>query len=561
MKILLSLILLVLSPVTLAVAQKPARSPAKPVENFILKRQIFVDDIESQLSTVQYAAVRVSIRYRLATWLWKNGKDDTGRAEGVAVSAVDELYNKKDEIPSANLSSLSKDLFALLEKNAPAAGARLKKKHSVEAEDEGVYGAYDKIGKPGGDKEAAQAIIKSLSVEDEFDDGITIVLAKLASIESPQMPVVLGAVVEAFESGRVQYDFNSLKLLFPYFMYSSVPYQYQRRFFVLVLSEAREALRRIQTVESVAHYDLLGDLIDGFGKIWPDLATEAAIIRSTLAARSSRADAARREADERIAEAADKLSATIDEAEKAENDRQKRDFYIRAVILAITEEKFPAAINIIGKIRELDGENSLSLWTDIYLESISQKALENDDPVSAGKATADIRDGVRRAEMWKRAALYFDSKKDALNSRDALDKAIKLLSEENKENPLRIFALVRAIPDVQKIDRARLTEVIVLTSKAVNDLPTLGIDDKPGTGNYQRYIASVFIVNRNIDSAMPKLLKENRIEAEDLAGRLQKKEFRVFADMLIGIDALETAQKEAEKKAAAEKKPATAKPQ
>jgi hypothetical protein len=528
------------------------------VENFILKRQIFVDDIESQLSTVPYAAVRVSIKYRLATWLWKNGRDDTGRAEGVAVRAVDELYGKKDEVPSANLSSLSKDLFALLEKNAPAAGARLKKKHGVVADD-GVYEAYDRIGKPGGDKEAAQAIIRSLSVEDEFDDGITMVLGKLESIQSPQIPVVLGAVLDAFESGRVRSDFNSLKMLFPYFMYSSVPASSQRRFFTLVLSRAREALQ-IQTNESGEHYDLLGDLIDGFGKSVPDLTAEAAIVRSALAARSSSAATARREADERIAQAVDKLSALIDEAERAGTGREKIDFYTRALNLAITEEKFPAAINIVGKIREHDERDSRGLWTDIFLEVISQKALEKDDPVSAGKATEDIRDRVRRAEMWKRAALYFDTKKDALISRDALDKAIKLLGEEDKENPLRIFALVRAIPDVQKIDRARLTEVIVLTSKAVNDLPAPGIDDKPGTVNYQRYIAAVFIVNRNLDSAMPKLLKENRIEAEDLAGRLQKKEVRVFADMLIGIEALEIAQKEAEKKVAAEKK-TPAKPQ
>ena len=93
--------------------------------------------------------------------------------------------------------------------------------------------------------------------------------------------------------------------------------------------------------------------------------------------------------------------------------------------------------------------------------------------------------------------------------------------------------------------------MIVLTAKAINDLPTPGPDDKPGTENFKKYIVTVMAINVNLNSIMNPLLKEGKAEAAEFAGRIQKREVRVMADMLIGIDALETAQKAAEKKAAA----------
>jgi hypothetical protein len=536
--------LAILGPVLLCVAsfvyaQKPAGAPPKTVEDLVLKKQVFVDDVESGSNAVQYPAVRVNIRYKLAEWLWKNGRDDTGRAEPLAVKAVEELYGKRSDIPSENLSALSKNLFALLDKNAPNAGARLKKKYNVGAGSD-IYAAYEKIDKPGGDTEAARAIIRSLAAGDEFDEMVPALLGKMAAMRSPRIPAVLGALLEAMEADRISYDLKSLGWIFPFFINEAVPAPLKNRYFVLVLGKARAQMQQ-QTSATGYDYRLLENVIFALGKTSPDLVAEAEAVRLVLINRGTGVTSARLEADRRIAEADDKVGALMDEAERAIDEGQKLDFYIRAVNLAISESKFKIAIDVIDRLRSTGQRDFIEPWTDLQLGFIARKAFEKDELDPAVKATENIRDGVKGAEAWKVAALYFDGKKDGLNARDALDKAIGLLSDESTENPFRTFTLVRAIPDVRKIDRSRLTEVIVLAAKAINDLPTPGIDDKPGTVNYQRYIACVFQINRDLDSAMPKLLKGNRLEAEDLTGRLQKKEVRVFADMLIGIDKLETA--------------------
>ena len=541
MKICLSLILFLILAAP-AVPQKPApaKLPLPVAQQFIVKKQQLVDDFELELRDTPYAVVRIYIRYRLARWLWKNDSDDTARAEPLAVRAIEELYGKKDEIPPDNLNTLSKDLFSLLEKNAPDTAARLKKKYGVGAGSD-VYAAYDKIDKPGGDIEAAQAIVRSLAAGTELDEMIPVILSKMSAMRSPQVMGVLGAILDAMEAERIGYDLKSLDWIFQFFISDAVPASLKTRYFALVLGKARAQLQQPQSAQPGYDYRLLENVIFALGKNAPDLVGEAEAVRLTLINRSTGVTSARLEADRRIAEADDKVAAYLDEADKMKDEGQKIDYYIRAINLAISESKFQIAIDTIDKLRSLNQRDFIDPWTDIQLGQITRQALQKNDVPSAMNAIEDIRDAVRRAESWKQAAVYFNGKKDAFNSRDALDKAIKLLRDESGENQFRVLALLRAIPDVQRIDRTRLTELNVLAAKAINELPTPGVDDKPGTVNYQRYIAYIFEINRILEVAMPGLSKENRVEAEDLAGRIQKKEIRVFVDMLLAIDKLETA--------------------
>jgi len=81
MKIRLLPVFVILSLAAGVFAQKPAKIPLSTAQRFIVKKQQLVDDFEMQLKDIPYAAVRVYIRYKLAEWLWKKGKDDSDRAE------------------------------------------------------------------------------------------------------------------------------------------------------------------------------------------------------------------------------------------------------------------------------------------------------------------------------------------------------------------------------------------------------------------------------------------------------------------------------------------------
>ena len=73
----------------------------------VIRKQIISDDLEKQVQDIPFAAVRVFARYMIASWLWKDGRDDTGRAENLAVTAVDDLYKNKAEIQPVSFRPVS----------------------------------------------------------------------------------------------------------------------------------------------------------------------------------------------------------------------------------------------------------------------------------------------------------------------------------------------------------------------------------------------------------------------------------------------------------------------
>ncbi len=92
-----------------------------------LKKELIVNDIEGQTKNIPFAAVRVLARYRMASWLWKYGKDDTGRAAEIATAAVDDHYKNRGEIPSVYV--LDSQLFILLDANAKDLAKQLREKY------------------------------------------------------------------------------------------------------------------------------------------------------------------------------------------------------------------------------------------------------------------------------------------------------------------------------------------------------------------------------------------------------------------------------------------------
>ncbi|MBK8147182.1 MAG: hypothetical protein IPK58_02915 [Acidobacteria bacterium] len=60
-----------------------------------VQKLMFLSQMEGRIREVGLAAPRVLVRYRIAGWLWNEEKDDAGRAEELAVAAVEDLYKTR----------------------------------------------------------------------------------------------------------------------------------------------------------------------------------------------------------------------------------------------------------------------------------------------------------------------------------------------------------------------------------------------------------------------------------------------------------------------------------
>lgn len=554
MKVFLSFIVL-LTFTAGAAAQKPAKISPSVAQQFIVRKQQLVDDFELQMKDVPYAAVRVYIRYKLAEWLWKKGKDDSDRAEGLAVKALEEAYAKKDEMANSIRFKLVTDIFGLLDTNARETSVKLKAKYDLGA-DEDLFSGFSQLSKKDGDQAVAQKLIKALSKPGDINNMINPLLNSLRMMKSPQFPVVLGTFLDSVESGRVNANNGTIYMFLMHFNDPQVPPAFRARYFNLIVGRARAAT---QTPDPLV-YPMLSAAITNFGE-GSDLLPEAVALKNALAITESAANRARREAQERIDASRDKLAALIEEAERAEDKPLKVSFYLQAVYKARDTGKLIVAIDLIGKVKELDKRDARNDWSDTEFTTVARRAFEKDEVEIALDATGRIEDPIDHAEALKTAAEYFNRKKDAVAEQESVGKMLILLSvklDEGAES-LRANTLVRALPVVQKIDRIALPEAITIAAKAINDLPAPGAEHGPGTTKYADHVYSLMSINYSLAATTTMLLSRGKTDASDLAERIQKKEIRIVADLVLAMEALDTAQKEAEKKAA-EKQNAPASP-
>jgi hypothetical protein len=546
------LLVLLLTAASIAFAQKPVKNEPTLAQQFIAKKQVIADDLELQVKDVQYAAIRGYVRYKIAAWLWQKGPDETMRAEALAVKAVEDLYAKKDEMPSGVRYKLVSDLFTLLDTYASERSAKLKTKHGFGLEED-FFSGFSQLEKKDGDQAVAARLLKALSKPGDVHAMINPLLNSLRIMRSSQFPAVLGAFLEGVESGRVSGNNGMLFLFFVNFNDPQAPTAMRQRYFALIVDRARRAVVRPEADNAVV-YEMLVSAINRFGELAPDLLAEAMALKNGLAASESRLAKAKREAEARINESLDKLAATIEEAERADDLVNKSRFYSQAVGIAKNSGKFAIAVDLIDRVVEVDKREFMKGWPDQEYADVARRAFEKSEVEIGLKAMDRVVDPVKRADAGKVAVNYYDGKKDPVAARDMLSTVLRSLAQPPSEDPNRVYRLIGVLTTVQKIDRVSLPQTIMLTARSINELPTPGIDDKPGTKKYNDYVAHLMTLSFGLPSVLSVLLTREKADAADLTDRIQKREVRILADTVMAIDALETARKEAEKKAAAEKK-------
>jgi hypothetical protein len=245
MKFRLLPVLIILSLTAGVFAQKPPKKTPTIAQQFIVKKQVVADDLELQVKDVQHAAIRVYIRYKIAAWLWQKGPDDTMRAEALAVKAVDELYAKKDEMPTGLRYKLVTDLFALLDTNAMETSAKLKTKHEFGLEED-LFSGFSQLAKKDGDQAAAAKLLKALNKQGDVSGAINPLLNSLRGQRDRRSSRWFRGFLEGVESGRVAVNNGMLYLFFVNFNDPQVPPAMRLRYFALIVGRARRSRRSVK---------------------------------------------------------------------------------------------------------------------------------------------------------------------------------------------------------------------------------------------------------------------------------------------------------------------------
>ena len=538
MKTKLLLLLILVISCGVSSGQAPVMQANANPQQIAIKKQIIVNDLENQIKETPLAAVRVLARYRIAAWLWRDGKDETGLAEQVAVKALDEIYEKRSEIPDSYFNSLSSQIFALLETNAKESAKKLRAKYSLSSEDE-LNNAYSLLKMKDGEKAAADKIQKSLLNKTELSSMTVWLLDELRDKRSPELLRLLTDIVTLEESGQSNFSAESLFFVIDFFRDTMVSRDLQIRFYKIIFNKARVA---VQSPDSDAKsiYDLLHAVTQDIAKNAPALLPEANTLQYVFRSRLPLPVAEATESYRRIEENSDRLSALISEAEASNNEGLKADLLSQAAQLALEKGKFRLAVELSEKIKaHIDEEKDkrFPLWHDQFLSEVSEQALKADDMDSAKYAADQVSNKIVLASILRKTAVHYYEKRDLASAAAALDHALKLTT--NADNDVwKIYLLINLIATAQKIDPGRVHEVIEKTAQAINAIPRPAVDDKPETDSYKKYVSSVIAINERLTPVLYQLVRANKNEALDLAARVEAKEIKLMLNYAFLTDSL-----------------------
>jgi hypothetical protein len=517
-----------------AIGQDPDFEVVKEAGDAAVRKQIIVADLENQIKNIPYAAVRVCTRYRLAAWLWKDGEDKTGRAEEIAVAALEDHFRNKTEI--APTYSCHPQLFILLDKNAKEAANEARKRHDPSRADESLQLAA-LLNQADGERRAVDAALGLLSRPGEGNPDLVYLMFQLESRGSPELNRLLAGIVASEESGATRYPPYMIEIFGSYFIKPAVPVEIKRSFIRLVVRRSLN-VAQLTVPDQDLYFRLLRSLMPEIPSIYPEILGEASIALGILGTRMARSTKEAHERYERINNSADPLAATVAEAERATEDSDKNGLYTYAARLALRAGRFTYAVDLMEKASEFDKtgdeaykEFQISLRDQFYRDVIAA-ALKANQPVAANYAIRRVTGAPEKAEAFRNIAAYFVENGDVNSGREAHDEAIKILSRIDG-SPGTIATLLKMIPVAQKIDPTRVFELNRLVTRSINNIPNLNVEDRPDTANYREYVRRILLINSSLFPVLSGLVKENRNAAEDLASRIDKKEVRIMADFVL----------------------------
>lgn len=538
--ILLTAISLMFMPGVLAQAV-PSDGNEKAVQRRV-RKLILVSDLENRIRELSFAAPRVMARCRIAGWLWNDEKDDIDRAEEFAVAAVDDMYKNRTEIPPVYFSVLSREIFSLLDRHSPQTARNLRAKYKVTAaEEEGIQDQL--LAGAGGERAAVDAVIRSLFAGQSNDLQIPIILQRLKQRNSQERFRLLNALIASEEQTPGRLQLSTLMSISPFYSDLNVEVGTAARF-------ARIVIRRTQSSSQLPFADFDGwlEVLNlNFAMIRervPDLVQDVEVLRAVLTSRISQQSREARERNERINTSIDRLGTLIEEAEKTENSTLKYDLYRRAARLALEKNLFRRAADLTVMFGKVDLSTEPILVSTQknevgqMLDAVTEKALKAGDDSSALYAVDLHLENVRRAEGFGSVAKFYVDKGVFDRGRDAINSALRVnAAVENL--PRRASIYFKLIPITQRIDPTSVFEVNSLAAGSINRIPSPSADENEEAESLERYVTSLMIASWNLLPMLKDYVKTDRNGAADLSGRIEKKEVRIFADIIMGIAALD----------------------
>lgn len=508
-----------------AVAQQPS-AQMQPARQ---KPQSSLVGLSEQLKAADEPAFRVFLRLQIAAFLWKiKDRDYAADAEAIASEALSDLKEHESEIPTLYVNGYRDDLLALLEAHAPALAASLAKKEEPQQHGERsrqIHTAYAMLNSGGNAAQAvesARAIVRS---GQETGNMILFFLHRLKQERPGDLAPLLADILTAEEQKPEAVAVPNLYRVAGFYIHEDIPEELKVRFLEVAVKATRGGANWQDQKLTWDGYNLLTLVAPQLQRRRHPLFAQASAQLAALTTRVPPRETEREEAVERIRRSADPLAELISEANATKDPSFKSQLLADAARRALNKGDMKQAVDLIGRARP-EGEDYP--YRDQFLGEVVAKALERSDEAVALLAASKIGAPLRRASALVDVGLHLHEGGDAGGAGQALDDALKLIKGAD-DNAEKVTALLQIIPAYAEVDNARVAELAATAVKIINNVPTPGPSDKPGTEAHKRYVTELLQIAYNVIPTFRSLAQRDEAMTSGLADSIRLREIRAAA--------------------------------
>lgn len=532
-------LLLVCACACVAPAQTTARAGTSTPEVRAAKVS-FADGVSllNSIKDVESPAARAYLYARLAAWLWRNAGDDPSvrqAAFDASARGLSEIHAHEREIPPAPAWAFYEEMLGIARKHNPEEAARLERANPLQSKLDKTQGdraggeLHDAMSKlDGGAAASEQALERAVSVIGSGDVPVMSLhgeLLRLDRLNSPALPRLLSATLALEERRAGSLPLENVFFLSTLFLKESMPAELKTRFLVTALKATQLNPEELRANPQSATWavSLLRATLPSMQKLTPDLYALAAARLAALAPGAPQGDAVY----ERIKASSDPLSATISEADSANDPRLRNELLTSAARLAKGQGKLRQAAELIAAVEEnragLPEEFSRR---DEILIDIVEESLKGKDLDTAAYAASKVGLAVNAAAAWRSVARYHLKTSDAQAATERLELAAKALADA-PDGKGKAAAYLNLSADFLELDLVRASQMAAEAVKAANRI------SRPKETKEGEFSWSLFPLADATTKTFQELAQKDRGGAASLAATLQLKELRLAA--MLGV--------------------------
>jgi hypothetical protein len=426
--------------------------PAAPPES-VQRSEDALSDALDQVKAVDEPTLRVFLRLRIATSLWRSSYRGKVKVETVASEAVVDLQNNIDKVPASYANWFRRDLLAQLSLHAPAVAAGLTKEYELNEQESrtqvGVASAM--LDSKGGADSAVKLVSGSLAQGAALDPALDFFLLKLKEKQPAALTPLLTQIVAVLEQRPAAASVDALFRLKHFYVASGTPREVQERYLAVTVGATREAASGGDQREMEKAYNLLQGILPALADRQPALFAAASQQAAALTTRLPRAFIEQADIYQRVRQAANPLDQLIVEANATKDESVRARLLAEAAQLAHAKDQPQLALELVTKIR-LDSSDSRMMWRDQFLADIVGRALDGKNVELARKAATHINSALNRSAALQKIALHNLAAGDSQGAQSALAEAQKLITSAADDDVNKVVALFNLSAACFKVD-------------------------------------------------------------------------------------------------------------